>query len=525
MTVSAVSEGLLGADGLPLARSKIRTIAELGEIAAAARGQGQTVALCHGVFDLLHLGHARHVEAARQESDLLMVTVTADQFVNKGPGRPIFPELLRAEMLAALGCVDFVGINYAPSAEPVIATVRPNVYVKGSDYENPDEDVTGKIQVEKNSVERHGGRIVYTKDVTFSSSALINKYYDVYDPPLRDYLEQVRQNGGADRLMKLIDSIANMHVVLVGDTIIDEYHYVTVLGKSSKESIVATQIRSREVFAGGVIAAANHIADFCKSVEIVTMLGGVDSHEEVVRSVLRPNVSLTALRIDGRPTTKKLRYVELGYLRKLFEVYTMDDTPLAPAVRSEVDRIVNERAKAGDVVIATDFGHGMIDRSTIDALNDGAKFLAVNAQSNSGNQGYNLVTKYRRADYICIDAPEARLAVSDKFGDIAPLIENKMRQAIDCNNIIITHGAHGCYPFSVAKGVSRVPAFTKTVVDTVGAGDAFLAITSPLVAAGGDIEDVAFIGNAAGAIKVGIVGHRNSVEKIPLIKFVTTLLK
>jgi rfaE bifunctional protein nucleotidyltransferase chain/domain len=525
MTVSAVSEGLLGADGLPLARSKIRTIAELGEIAVAARGQGQTVALCHGVFDLLHLGHARHVEAARQESDLLMVTVTADQFVNKGPGRPIFPELLRAEMLAALGCVDFVGINYAPSAEPVIGTIKPNVYVKGSDYENPDEDVTGKIQVEKNSVERHGGRIVYTKDVTFSSSALINKYYDVYDPPLRDYLQQVRQNGGADRLMKLIDSIANMHVVLVGDTIIDEYHYVTVLGKSSKESIVATQIKSREVFAGGVIAAANHIADFCKSVEIVTMLGSIDSHEEVVRSVLRPNVTLTAIKNEGRPTTKKLRYVELGYLRKLFEVYTMDDTPLTPAVRAEVDRVVNERAKAGDVVIATDFGHGMIDRSTIDALNDGARFLAVNAQSNSGNQGYNLVTKYKRADYICIDAPEARLAVSDKFGDIAPLIENKMRQAIDCDNIIITHGSHGCYPFSVAKGVSRVPAFTKTVVDTVGAGDAFLAITSPLVAAGGDIEDVAFIGNAAGAIKVGIVGHRNSVEKIPLIKFVTTLLK
>ena len=177
------------------------------------------------------------------------------------------------------------------------------------------------------------------------------------------------------------------------------------------------------------------------------------------------------------------------------------------------------------MVIATDFGHGMIDRSTIDALNDGAKFLAVNAQSNSGNQGYNLVTKYRRANYICIDAPEARLAVSDKFGDIAPLIENKMRQAIDCNNIIITHGAHGCYPFSVPKGVSRVPAFTKTVVDTVGAGDAFLAITSPLVAAGGDIEDVAFIGNAAGAIKVGIVGHRNSVEKVPLVKFITALLK
>jgi sugar/nucleoside kinase (ribokinase family) len=177
------------------------------------------------------------------------------------------------------------------------------------------------------------------------------------------------------------------------------------------------------------------------------------------------------------------------------------------------------------VVIATDFGHGLIARSTIDALNQHSRFLAVNAQSNSGNHGYNLITKYKRAGYICIDAPEARLAVADKFNDITVVIEKGLRGAIDCDNIIVTHGARGCHPFSAGKGVSWVPAFTKTVVDTVGAGDAFLAITSPLMAAGGAIDDVAFLGNAAGAIKVGIVGHRSSVEKVPLIKFVTTLLK
>ena len=406
-----------------------------------------------------------------------------------------------------------------------VESVKPDVYVKGADYENPEDDVTGKIQLERSTVERHGGRVIYTKDVTFSSSSVINKYLDVYDPPLRDYLQRVREGGGAARLMKLIDSIAHMHVVLVGDTIIDEYQYVTALGKSTKESIVATQAKGREIFAGGVIAAANHIADFCRSAEIVTTFGRLDGHEDFVRASLRPNVTLKAIKIDNRPTTRKLRFVELGYLHKLFEVYTMDDTPLGTAERAAVNDLVDERAKKGDVVIATDFGHGMIARSTIEALNDGARFLAVNAQSNSGNQGYNLVTKYRRANYICIDAPEARLAVSDKFSDIAVIIQRGLRDAIRCDNIIVTHGSNGCYPFSDAKGVSWVPAFTKTVVDTVGAGDAFLAITSPMVAAGGDIEDVGFLGNAAGAIKVGIVGHRNSVRKIPLIKYVTTLLK
>jgi rfaE bifunctional protein nucleotidyltransferase chain/domain len=509
----------------PAPHDKIKTIEQLGEIARVAQAKGLTVALCHGVFDLVHLGHVRHILAARNEADLVIVTITADRFVNKGPGRPIFPENMRAEMLAALGTVDWVGINQTSSAEPVLDTVRPDIYVKGSDYENPEDDVTGKIALEREAVERHGGRIVFTRDVTFSSSSLLNRYFDIYDPPLRDYLQKVRESGGAERLLKLIDKVQDKHVVLVGDTIIDEYQYVTALGKASKENIVATQFKSGEQFAGGVIAAANHVASFCKSVEIVTTLGGNDYPEEFIRAHVRPNVTLTPIRIQGRPTTRKLRYVEMGYLHKLFEVYTMDDTPLDETARKEIDKVAAERVRGADVVIVTDFGHGLIAPSTIDTLIANSKFLAVNAQSNSGNHGYNLITRYPRADYICIDAPEARLAATDKFNDIASVIQDGLHRKINCNNMIITHGSFGCYPFSPKTGVTRVPAFTKTVVDTVGAGDAFLTITAPLVAAGGNIEDVAFIGNAAGAIKVGIVGHRNSVEKAPLVKFVTALLK
>src|SRR5437868_588138 len=103
---------------MPQNSSKIRSLADLGKIAAGARADGRTVAQCHGVFDVLHLGHVRHFEIGRRSADILIVTLTGDQYVNKGPGRPIFSEALRAEMLAALECVDYVAINQAPSAEP-----------------------------------------------------------------------------------------------------------------------------------------------------------------------------------------------------------------------------------------------------------------------------------------------------------------------------------------------------------------------------------------------------------------------
>jgi len=115
--------------------------------------------------------------------------------------------------------------------------------------------------------------------------------------------------------------------------------------------------------------------------------------------------------------------------------------------------------------------------------------------------------------------------VSDRYSGIEAIASESLPGKIDCPRFVITHGRHGCVGYGADKGIVHVPAFTKTVVDTVGAGDAFFAVTAPMAAAGGAMDDLLFIGNAAGAIKVGIVGHRNSVERVPLIKFLTTLLK
>ena len=511
--------------GYRTTRDKIKSIDELAQIAEQVRKSGRTIALCHGVFDLIHFGHLRHIELARKEADVLMVTVTADQFVNKGPGRPIFPETVRAEMLGAIEVVDYVGINYAASAESAIGAIKPDVYLKGSDYENAEDDLTGKIGCEREAVERHGGRLVFTKDLSLSSSSLINRYVDIYDPPLREFLERLREAEALSRISALVDRIKNYKVVFVGDAIIDEYHYVTTLGKSPKENVIATLSGDREVFAGGVFAAANHLASFCRDIEVFGALGALDNYGPLITGALRRNVRYDRVDIPGRPTTRKLRYVQPGYMRKMFEVYFMDDAPY-PAAESDTLRAAVKRAcRDADLVVVTDFGHGLMDQEMVRIVCDNSKFLAVNAQSNSANLGFNLITKYPRADFACVDAPEARLAMADRFSDISAVIKDGLAKRIDCENIIVTHGAFGCYTYDPENGVVHIPAFTKTIIDTVGAGDAFFAVASPFVAAGGAMDVVGFLGNAAGAIKVGIVGHRASVERTSLLKFATALLK
>jgi rfaE bifunctional protein nucleotidyltransferase chain/domain len=504
---------------------KILNIAEAAKRAAELRAQGQRVVLAHGVFDLVHLGHLRHLEQARNEGDFLLVSVTADVFVNKGPGRPVFPAEARAEMLAALSTVDAVVINSAPTGIPVIEAVKPDIYVKGMEYANVVNDVTGMITIERRAVEENGGRIHFTDDVVFSSSSLMNHYFDIYDPALRDYLQGCRRKNMLPRIVDAIDGLAGLKVLLVGDAIIDEYQYVLPMGKSPKENMIATRFTERELFAGGVFAAANHVAGICSEVEIVTCLGTEDRHEELINECLASNVKLSAVNREGSPTTRKCRFVDPAYYRKLFETYYFDDSSLPSDLQTKFDSLVASKAKSYDLVIVADFGHGLIAPSTIRGLENNARFLAVNTQTNSANYGYNLITKYGRADYVCIDSPEARLAVSDKDGDIETILEDKLTKRIDCRNIVVTMGKNGCITYSQDDGFQRIPAFTKTVVDTVGAGDAFLAMTSPLVATGCPMELVGFVGNTVGAIKVGIVGHRRSVEKAQLVKSVTALLK
>jgi rfaE bifunctional protein nucleotidyltransferase chain/domain len=507
------------------ARDKVKSLSELSAILDDARRAGHTVAHCHGVFDLVHMGHVRHLEQARKFGSILVVTITADKHVSKGPNRPVFTAELRAEMLAALEYVDWVAVNDAPNAVPAIEAVKPDSYIKGSDYKHPDDDVTGMIELERETVERFGGRLQFTDDIVFSSSSLINEHLDVLDPEVKEYLADLRGRYGLNQILTLLERASDYKVVMVGDTIIDEYQYVEPLGKSPKENMISTNFQGRELFAGGVVAAANHVASFCREVEIVTALGGHDSYEKLVRESLRPNVKLTPIYREGAPTTRKSRFVESSYMRKLFEVYFFDDQPLDTRHAQELNDLIASRNAEADVTVVTDFGHGLIGSRTIDTLSETSKFLAINAQSNSGNHGYNLITKYPRADYLVIDAPEARLAVRDKYADLHYVAEMELPEAIACERLILTHGRNGCVAYRKGGEVINIPAFTKTVVDTVGAGDAFFSVTAPMVAAGGDIELAGVIGNAAGALKVGIVGHRRSVDKVSLIKYITTLLK
>jgi bifunctional ADP-heptose synthase (sugar kinase/adenylyltransferase) len=282
-----------------------------------------------------------------------------------------------------------------------------------------------------------------------------------------------------DSVLELIEVVAEDRVLFIGDSIVDEYHYVSPLGKSAKENLIPVRFKSREVFDGGVDAAAKHAKSFVGEV-VIGSCG---------------------------PATRKVRFVDETYLRKGYEVHYQDGHGGRPWPMGD----------EFDCIVVTDFGHGEIasNHSTF-AFEKGGVFVAVSAQTNSANHGFNLITKYDRADYIVIDEPEARLAAQDRDSPLADVIvklaEGRSRK------FIVTHGRHGAWGWEEGRGVFFQPSFSERPVDTMGAGDAFFAVTAPM-AKYGTIEDLLVIGHAAGTLKTQIVGHRKPVEKKELVEY------
>src|SRR3990170_5194156 len=154
---------------------KILELEELAKKIEVLKSEGKKIVLCHGCFDLMHPGHIKYFQASKKMGDVLVVTVSPDIYVDKGDGRPVFNQTLRAESIAALECVDYVAINRWPTAVETLRLLRPNIYVKGQEFENK-EDKTGKLQQEQEVLVEIGAEMRYTREIVFSSTKLLNQY-------------------------------------------------------------------------------------------------------------------------------------------------------------------------------------------------------------------------------------------------------------------------------------------------------------------------------------------------------------
>ena len=467
-----------------------------GLSAIRERFPDKAIVLCHGAFDLVHMGHLIHFEDARALGDILVVTITADRHITKKRSVS-FSEEYRARQLAALEIVDYVAVIDEPSAVTPIERLRPNVYVKGPEYANLVLDKTANIFREKALVEQHGGRMHFTNGATFSSTKLAHFLLAAPeasqgDPLLSNDRVLFRDLSALgftlEQVKGFLAGAARLRVCVIGETIIDEWVDVTLTNLSQKSRCVAglETARNRQIGAAGAVAL--HLASFVKQ---------VDCYTNGLADPLPSNVAVTKMADD---LLVKTRFVDRDTGYRLFESKTRDLQPAAHDLLPDFDEY--------DVVLIADFGHGLIDAKAVNARIGARRraFVAAMAQVNSTNYGYNLPTKFAGLDYCSVNRTEAELCLRARGLPLPDLLQ-RMARLLDVPALSVTDGENGAMVFKNGS-VFSIPTVSTSVVDTIGCGDAYFALSGLAAGLGCPAGIVAL----AGSIGAAAVAQRRGNE-------------
>lgn len=490
------------------------------------KAAGKTVALCHGVFDLIHPGHIIHLRQAKEMADALVVSITAAKYVRKGLGRPYFDDEMRMKFLAALEDIDYVMLSEGYTVDDIIESVEPDIYVKGEEYARAEDDITGKITEEKALVEKHGGRIEYTTGQTFSSTKLINTAMLALPEEVIHYMGDFKTEYSMQDIRDYADAASRLNILVVGDVIIDKYTYCNVQGLMSKDTGYSTRVCHSEEYMGGSVAIARHLSSFNKNVSLLSIIGNEEEIKQRFCEELSDSIQPDLFYSTQFPTIIKHRYLTRNAKREEYrKVFAVNNIPEKTQYEKDLREVfrtkLSEKLEKSDVVFLCDFGHGLLDEELIDLVQRKAKYLVLNCQTNSSNHGLNIITKYTRADMFTLNQQELKLAFPAYAGDERAALEklSKHLRGSGC----LTRGSYGAWGID-GENVINCPAVTLTVKDTVGAGDTFFAVAGLYASVGAPIEVCTFVGNVGGALGANIVGNKEAVEKVNVLKYANTLM-
>jgi cytidyltransferase-like protein len=485
------------------------------------KAEGRILVHCHGTFDLVHPGHIYHLEEAKNHGDTLVVTITGEHHVNKGPGRPYFNDPLRSKSLSALAFVDYVVVVPHPTAVEAIECVSAQIYCKGREYADATNDVTGNIHSDVSAVERVGGKIHYIGSVVFSSTKLLNNFFDHLPDSVKNLGRILAAKYSPDRFREIIDDFSKLRVLVIGDTIFDRYSYMRVQGLTSKNRIMSGRFLNEHTDPGGALAVVRHIQQFTSHVKMISMVGTEPWVDTTIREYLAEEDDLL-VRDDRITTIIKQRFVEpVGEgkeLTKLFSINYINAGPPPQEVTAKVLRSLEQAMLGVDLVVVADFGHGLMTKEVRELVQAKAPFMALNCQTNSNNHGFNIINhQYQRADCFSLDEPEMLLSCAQRGIDHAKELE-KLRQRFGARSAWLTRGGTETIGLDDHENESRWPSLEPTVTDTIGAGDAFFSVAALAAAQGQPIEISTFLGQLAGGQAVKIVGNSHPISKQGLLK-------
>ena len=465
------------------------------------------IGLCHGAFDILHFGHLLHFQEAKDQCDVLVVSVTEDKYITKNPAGTYHNISQRLNMLANHLLVDFVVASPFPTGTDVINRLKPHKYFKGIDYANLDNKDLA-LANEKEACEAHGGKIVFTRTEKLSSTFILNNLLDDKRKAVRNYLDEHNLISEMDYIEEIHASLSKIDAMIFGETIIDQYTFGNLTGLSSKYTAASFLQRNSLQMIGGTGALASIARTHLRT----AYLPAPNLAEEEL--AIEPCETLKVFNVQ-MPLVTKTRFISERKRERLFEAVEIKqgegETDL-----SEVEALL--RSQPNLPVIAFDFGHGLFDHIDIDAHAQD-RFLAMNVQANSTNYPYNDVSKYTNYSLLTLDERELRLTMRDGESPVESLIREFLKRQTTTTDkyYFFTLGPHGAWG-AHNEQLFHCPALVKGVVDATGSGDIFHMMAACLSIIGTALPKTLLISSLYAGLYAQIEGHSDELGKENILK-------
>jgi len=498
--------------------NKVVPLHDLANVAQNHRQAGRTIVHCHGCFDIVHPGHVRYLQFAQQQADVLVVSLTGDDAIEKGDGaRPYIPQELRAENLAAITFVDHVVIADGPTAEPIIAALQPDVYIKGKEYEH---SAHPGFLAEKQLVESAGGRVIFSSgDVVFSSTNILDNLAERLN---EDGLEDAsrlaaccrRWNIDRDWLTRTIGrQFVGKRVAVVGDAVLDRYVFCESADVAGEAPILSVKPRHQRAYLGGAAIVAAHLHAMGAVPHLITTVADDDASRELLDTLDQMGIEHTHWPIHRTLPHKQRFIVER---QKLLKVDHADTQPIDTKTERAMLGVLAEMRTQLDAAIFIDFGYGSI---TIPLLAQAMPLLRshVNTIAGDVSGARRTLLAMNDCDLLTPTERELRSVVGD-FDESLPTIAIRVMKQLNVPRLAVTMAQRGCvlfHPRNPAEGhwfdarlrSEYLPSLADRVDDPVGAGDAMLAAATLALATGATLPQAGYIGSLAAACALSTMGN------------------
>ena len=467
------------------------------------------VAFVYGNFNIFHPGHLRLLKFAKESSDYLIVGVNSDK-LSANPN--LLEEDIRLESIKATSYVDEVFLLDEDVIE-YIKRRKPDILVKGKEFENifnPEEEV----------INSYGGKILFSSgEMGFSSLNLLQKDFEISFSNLsHDNNFIKRHNIKTTKLVEYINKFSNLNILVIGDTIIDEYITCDAIGMSQEDPTIVVTPISNKKFIGGAAIVASHAKTLGANVSYVSVLGDDENYEFTHDYLTSLGINTYLLKDSTRPTTLKQRFRAQN--KTLLRVNHLKQHNISKDLEEKILENFVDDLEDYDLIIFSDFSYGVLTKNIIENITLYAQkksvFMVADSQSSSQ---IGDISKFKDMDIVTPTEREIRLSINDFESGLVVLSE-KLHKKSNSKYIFTTLGSEGILIYNSTQNellTDNIQALNTNAKDVSGAGDSLLTCSSMAKVVGANIWESAYLGSIAAAIQVSRVGNI-PIKKEELIK-------